>query len=578
MKKCPQCGDQYENATRFCTRDGQNLVDVIEQTPTPTSNTTVKRKLPEEDPMIGRVIAGRYRLIEKLGQGGMGAVYKGQHVKINRLTAIKVLTSELVSNQEFIARFQREAEMASQIDHPNAVAIYDFGEAEDGLIYIAMEFVNGKPLSAILKKDGTLGLERVVRIAKQAAEALSAAHNLGIIHRDFKPDNIMICDKPGRPDWVEVVDFGIAKRAVADTQQTGLTQAGFVLGTPLYMSPEQVMGEELDARSDLYSLALVVYEMLTAALPFSGTTTQSQMMKRVIDPPMPLTLARPQLTLPPAVEAVILRALSRKPDDRYDSTTEFAEALELASKYNPATRPQQQQPTRSQEGPTRPAINPPADSGPRPIANPNTPVPPVFTPPNTRPNTPLHNTPYPQRPTPMPYQPAYTPQPQPPYPYYPPPQNPNKTRNIVLIIVAIFLSLMGGCLVLGIIGMNAQKKKAAIPPYPQSNTSAISSTSQSSSQSSPGTNRVPGGNLAASAIKREDATYPPLARSAKVTGAVVVEITVDERGDVVSANAVSGHPLLKDSAVAAARKWKFTPKMVGGVAVKTVGTITFNFN
>ena len=577
MKRCPQCGEQYENATRFCTRDGQNLVDVIEQTPTPTSKTTVKRKLPEEDPMIGRVIAGRYRLIEKLGQGGMGAVYKGQHVKINRLTAIKVLTSELVSNQEFIARFQREAEMASQIDHPNAVAIYDFGEAEDGLIYIAMEFVNGKPLSAILKKDRTIALERVVRIAKQAAEALSAAHNLGIIHRDFKPDNIMICDKPGRPDWVEVVDFGIAKRAVADTQQTGLTQAGFVLGTPLYMSPEQVMGEELDARSDLYSLALVVYEMLTAALPFSGTTTQSQMMKRVIDPPMPLTLARPQLTLPPAVEAVILRALSRKPDDRYSSTTEFAEALELASKYNPATRPQQPQPTRSQEAPTRPAINPPADSGPRPVANPNTPVPPIFTPPNTRPNTPIHNTPYPQHPTPMPYQPAYPPQPQPPYPYYHPPQNPNKTRNIVLIIVAIFLSLMGGCIVLGIIGMNAQKKKAAASPNnSQSNTSAVSSTSQSSSQTVPAL--IVFRAVICTAIKREDAIYPPLARSAKVTGAVVVEITVDERGDVVSANAVSGHPLLKDSAVTAARKWKFTPKMVGGVPVKTVGTITFNFN
>ncbi|MGA9769442.1 MAG: TonB family protein [Blastocatellia bacterium] len=576
MKKCPRCGDQYERDTRFCTRDGQTLVDVAEKTPTPETELTVKMKPTQDDPMIGRVIAGRYRLIEKLGQGGMGAVYKGQHVKINRLTAIKVLTTELVSNQEFIARFQREAEMASQIDHPNAVAIYDFGEAEDGLIYIAMEYVNGKPLSAILKKDGTIALERVVRIARQAAEALSAAHNLGIIHRDFKPDNIMICDKPGRPDWVEVVDFGIAKRAVADTQQAGLTQAGFVLGTPLYMSPEQVMGEELDARSDLYSLALVVYEMLTCALPFSGSTTQSQMMKRVMEAPMPLTLARPQLTLPPAVEAVILRALSRKPEDRYTSTTEFAEALELAFRYNPATRPQAVA-TRPQEGPTRPANNPPANSGPRPIANQNTPPQQIFAPPNTRPNTPIHNTPYPQHPTPMPYQPAYPPQQQSQYPYYPPQQNPNKTRNTVIIIVAVILSLMGGCVVLGIIGMNA-KKKAASSSYLQTKPDATSSTSQSSSQSSSNSARVSGGNLAASAIKSEDAVYPPLARSAKVTGAVVVEITVDERGDVVSANAVSGHPLLRNSAVAAARRWKFTPKTVGGVPTKTVGTITFNFN
>jgi serine/threonine-protein kinase len=441
MRKCPQCGEQYEGVTRFCTRDGQNLLDVIEQTPASIDETVVKRTSSEEDPMIGRVIAGRYRLIEKLGQGGMGAVYKGQHVKINRLTAIKVLTSELVSNQEFIARFQREAEMASQIDHPNAVAIYDFGEAEDGLIYIAMEFVNGKPLSAILKKDGTLALDRVVRIAKQAAEALGAAHGLGIIHRDFKPDNIMICDKPGRPDWVEVVDFGIAKRAVSDTQQTGLTQVGFVLGTPLYMSPEQVMGEDLDPRSDLYSLALVVYEMLTCALPFSGATTQSQMMKRVVEPPMPLTLARPQLTLPRAVEAVILRALSRKPEDRYSSTSEFAEALELASRYNPATRPQPVM-TRPQEGPTRPANNPPPNTGPRPVANPNTPSQPGFAPPNTGSNTPLHNTPYPQHPTPTPYPQVY-PQHQPtPYPFKPPPTGSNNTRNTILIVGAIILFLL----------------------------------------------------------------------------------------------------------------------------------------
>src|ERR1044072_7717592 len=229
--------------------------------------------------------------------------------------------------------------MASQIDHPNAVAIYDFGEAEDGLIYLAMEFVNGHPLSAISRKGGPLSLDRVVRIARQAAEALGAAHNLGIIHRDFKPDNIMVCDKPGRPDWVGGVDFGIAKRAVADAQQAGLTQAGFVLGTPLYMSPEQVAGEDLDPRSDLYSLALVVYEMLTGALPFDGGQTQSQMVKRLLDPPKPLNLARPQLALPPAVESVIMRALARKPEDRHPSTKEFAEALERAARSEPITQP-----------------------------------------------------------------------------------------------------------------------------------------------------------------------------------------------------------------------------------------------
>jgi serine/threonine-protein kinase len=273
--------------------------------------------------MIGRVIAGRYRLMEKLGQGGMGAVYKGQHIKMQRLTAIKILTSDLVSNEEFIVRFQREAEMASQIDHPNAVSIYDFGEAEDGLIYLAMEFVDGQPLADIMRREGPLPLDRVVRITKQAADALGAAHALGIIHRDFKPDNVMVCDKPGRRDWVEVVDFGIAKRPAADSQQ-GLTQVGFVLGTPLYMSPEQVAGESLDQRSDLYSLALVAYEMLSGDLPFDGETTQSKMVKRLLEPPRLISHIRPQLNVLPGVERVLLRALARSPDERYSSTIEFA--------------------------------------------------------------------------------------------------------------------------------------------------------------------------------------------------------------------------------------------------------------
>ena len=339
MKRCPKCGKEYSDSVRFCPTDGQGLEPAGGQSSLP-SIEEVESKKPKTDPMIGRVIAGRYRMLEKLGQGGMGAVYKGQHIRMQRLTAIKILTSDLASNEEFIARFQREAEMASQIDHPNAVSIYDFGEAEDGLIYLAMEFVDGRPLSDIMKREGSLPLDRVVRITKQAAGALGAAHALGIIHRDFKPDNIMVCDKPGRSDWVDVVDFGIAKRAAADSQQPGLTQAGYVLGTPLYMSPEQVSGEDLDPRSDLYSLALVVYEMLSGDLPFDGATTQSKMVKRLLEPPRLISHIRPQLNLPPAVEDVILRALARAPNDRYSSTNEFAEALERAARREPITQPE----------------------------------------------------------------------------------------------------------------------------------------------------------------------------------------------------------------------------------------------
>lgn len=458
MRRCAQCGLEYDDSTRFCTRDGQTLVSVTNQ-PSPSEAPTIvsHQKESPPDPLIERVIAGRYRLLEKIGQGGMGAVYKGQHIKMNRLTAIKILTSELANNEEFIARFQREAEMASQIDHPNAVAIYDFGEAEDGLIYLAMEFVNGKPLSAILRKEGTFALDRVVRIAKQAADALGAAHNLGIIHRDFKPDNIMICDKPGRPDWVEVVDFGIAKRAVASTQQLGLTQAGFVLGTPLYMSPEQVAGEELDPRSDLYSLALVVYEMLTCALPFDGGSTQSQMVKRLLEPPKPLHLIRPQLALPPAVESVILHALARKPEDRHASTKLFAEALERAARSEPTTNPQGRAVTGARQAPAKPANPRPVDNRPNQI--PHTPSHQPIMPPMLAPPRPNYNPPLVQRPAPMPtpYNTPYPQPPQPPYPYHPnyAQQGSNKTRNTIIIIVAVVLSFFGACTALAIL-INAQ--------------------------------------------------------------------------------------------------------------------------
>jgi eukaryotic-like serine/threonine-protein kinase len=322
MKRCPQCGQEYGDNTRFCVQDGQTL------------NTTdvPATRLVQTDQMLGRTLGGRYRLLEKLGQGGMGSVYKAQHIKMNRLTAVKILTSELAHNRQFVARFEREAEMASQIDHPHAVSIYDFGET-DGLVYLAMEFIDGQPLSAILARERYLPLERVVHLMRQAAEALSAAHQLGIIHRDFKPDNVMVCNKPGRPDWVKVVDFGIAKRSSIDPADQLLTQAGAVLGTPQYMSPEQVAGEPVDARSDLYSLAIVTYELLCGRLPFEGPSTTNVMVKRVMEAPTPLhQRIRPQTALPPGVELVIMRALARNPNERYLSTAQFAAELDNAAR------------------------------------------------------------------------------------------------------------------------------------------------------------------------------------------------------------------------------------------------------
>jgi len=235
--------------------------------------------------MVGRVLSGRYRLLEKIGEGGMGVVYKAQHVKMKRLAAVKVLAPEFSKNPEFIARFEREAEMASRLDHPNAVAIYDYGQAEDGLVYLAMKFISGKPLASIIYDEGPLPLDRVVNIVRQSAAALEAAHRAGLVHRDFKPQNVLVSSGADQSDRVEVVDFGLAKPTTGQAN-FDLTRRGFVLGTPDYMSPEQLSGQALDARSDIYSLAVVAYEMTAGTLPYAGRTQEQRMIKRLLEKPM----------------------------------------------------------------------------------------------------------------------------------------------------------------------------------------------------------------------------------------------------------------------------------------------------
>jgi serine/threonine-protein kinase len=322
----------------FCPRDGQRLEHISQpgaiqffMKSAPSGDIAVST---DSDPLIGRTIADHYKLVAKIGQGGMGVVYKAEHVRITRPSAIKILNPEFSGNPEFVARFGREAELASRINHPNAVGIYDVGEDADGLVYIAMEFVDGELLSKILKREGPLPLDRVVTITRQVADALDAAHELDIVHRDMKPDNIMICKRKGKCDWVKVVDFGIAKRAHHGVGYQNLTKRGLVLGTPEYMAPEQLLREPLDIRSDIYSLGLVVYKMLSGKLPFEGPTPQSRMIKKLTEPPINLKIVRPQLRVSPQVEAVIMKALATDRKNRYSSSIEFATALERAAESN----------------------------------------------------------------------------------------------------------------------------------------------------------------------------------------------------------------------------------------------------
>ncbi|HKP14014.1 MAG TPA: SUMF1/EgtB/PvdO family nonheme iron enzyme [Blastocatellia bacterium] len=309
MKKCPTCSQTYDDRYLVCPSDNTQLI------------------VDTGDPMLGRLLDNRYRLTCKIGEGGMGAIYQATHTEMGRTCAIKLLAPITSGRDEALARFKREAKMASRIDNPHAVTIYDFGEAESGLLFLAMEFIDGRPLSKLIADLRMLPIDRVAHITDQIAEALNAAHALGIVHRDLKPDNVMITRKGGDADYVKVLDFGIAK-TVADDSADHLTKTGFVLGTPVYMSPEQLLGEKLDGRSDIYSLAIIVYEMLSGKLPFVGDNQQAVMMKRITGAPVPLRSIAPQVG--EGVERVVMQGLAREPDERVADVLAFADALSNA--------------------------------------------------------------------------------------------------------------------------------------------------------------------------------------------------------------------------------------------------------
>ncbi len=307
MKICPVCSTEYADDVKFCPNDGQTL-----------------RSAARASDLVGQVVADRYHIVKKLGEGGMGQVYLGEHVKMGRRSAIKVMNPSMVHDPDAVARFNREASNASRITHPNVCAIYDFGETPDGLIYLAMEFIEGEPLTDLLEREGTLPVPRAAAIFLQTAEALQAAHDLGIVHRDLKPDNIMLTRRKGGGDTVKVVDFGIAKAVGGDQEGQKVTKTGLVLGTPEFMSPEQLSGDTLDGRSDLYSLALVFFRMLSGKLPFEATSVQETMIKRLIEEPATLAAARPDLSFPAGLQPVLDTALARTPMERYQTVAKFA--------------------------------------------------------------------------------------------------------------------------------------------------------------------------------------------------------------------------------------------------------------
>jgi serine/threonine-protein kinase len=272
----------------------------------------------------GAVVAGRYRVIGFIGAGGMGAVYRAEHVHMRKAVALKVLHREFLGVDEVVARFEREAIAAARIEHPNVVAASDFGKLDDGSFYLVLEFVDGTSLRSLLEKGGALPNLRTLSIVRQTLLALQAAHRAGVVHRDLKPDNVMLVTAPNGSDRVKVLDFGIASIAAPDPRRdaTKLTQVGMVMGTVAYMSPEQATGQPIDERADLYSLGVMLYEMIAGVVPFDAELPSQVLARQLVEEPPPLPAGTP-----PALERLVLDLMQKKPEDRPASAQEVLDRL-----------------------------------------------------------------------------------------------------------------------------------------------------------------------------------------------------------------------------------------------------------
>ena len=313
VRYCPCCHSVFPNEFRTCPKDQTDLLTASELQP-------------------GMVLRGKYEILGKLGAGGMAAVYRARHLAFGEVRAIKVVNNRLADDEDFLRRFRNEAVVARRLQHPNAVRVDDLDMTEDGRPFIVMEYVEGQNLREVVRHQGALSLRRAVVIARQVAAALAAAHELGIIHRDIKPDNILLTGA-GEAETAKVLDFGIAKMKESALGDSGAvaTRTGMVVGTPQYISPEQAMGRrgsDLDGRADLYSLGVVLYEMVTGRLPFESDTAMGIILHHLQTPPPEPREVRPDLGIPDSLSAVLMRALQKEPDKRFPSATAMATALQ----------------------------------------------------------------------------------------------------------------------------------------------------------------------------------------------------------------------------------------------------------
>jgi eukaryotic-like serine/threonine-protein kinase len=283
----------------------------------------------EVENLVGRTIAGRYAIESLVGEGAMGSVYRARQISLGTTLALKIMHRHLSGEPTFAARFLREAQAASRIDHPNSMRVLDYGEEPDGLLYIAMEYLDGRTLASIVEKGGPLPLGRAANIASQILAVLGVAHELGVIHRDLKPENIVVLegtDDEGEPqDIVKVCDFGVAKLLAHRPGGRSVTGDGIVVGTPQYMSPEQARGDALDARSDLYAMGVLLFHMMTGKVPFEASTALGTALLHVTEEPMPPSIIHAGVD--PRLEAICMRAMSKRPEDRFMNAREMRSSL-----------------------------------------------------------------------------------------------------------------------------------------------------------------------------------------------------------------------------------------------------------
>ena len=297
----------------FCPKDGNQLRNLAVEKP---------------DALIGKIVDGRFLVTERLGGGGMGAVYKATQQSIGRTVAIKVLRQDLAHDDQAVKRFFLEAKASSLLSNPHTITIHDFGQEEGGLLYIAMELLEGHPLDDTIRMEWPMKTERGLNIAKQICDSLDEAHQKGIIHRDLKPGNIYLTRVGEEKDYVKVLDFGIAKIGQVTTQND-LTKPGAVMGTPVYMSPEQAMGNPVDRRADLYALGIILYEMLAGKPPFNAQQSHNVILHHINKPVPPLLAINPKALVFPELEMVVRKALEKKPEKRYQDAATFKSDLVL---------------------------------------------------------------------------------------------------------------------------------------------------------------------------------------------------------------------------------------------------------